>query len=316
MSRDSTLSRRPADEADVQRLTALLDACTRAYLDRPTSSAEVLDRLGTPGCTPGSDTSVVLAGDGTAVGFANIWDAGAGEVRGFARVHPRWRGQGVGTGLAAWMLGRAAEKAREIGPAHPRFTTTAWGADRAASSVLQAAGLAPVRHFLHLSKDLEALLPAPGAPAGITVRPYVEGVDDAALFECFTDAFAAHWGQAAPDATRWWWDERDSPDSGYDPALWLLAEAGEALAGFALGRVLPGGNEGYVSQLGVSPAYRGRGLGRVLLGSLLAAFSGRGLRSASLDVDVDNTTSALALYRQAGMTEKPAFTIWGCPLPV
>ena len=32
--------------------------------------------------------------------------------------------------------------------------------------------------------------------------------------------------------------------------------------------------------------------------------------SAVLDVDADNVTSALRLYRKAGMTAHPSFTIW------
>ena len=44
-------------------------------------------------------------------------------------------------------------------------------------------------------------------------------------------------------------------------------------------------------------------------GPLLLA-GGRGAARIVLDVDAENTTSALRLYQSTGMTPRPAFTIW------
>ena len=49
----------------------------------------------------------------------------------------------------------------------------------------------------------------------------------------------------------------DSPK--FDPSLYLVAEAGDAVVGAALTQDV--GDYGYVRQLAVSPAQRGRGLG-------------------------------------------------------
>jgi hypothetical protein len=40
------------------------------------------------------------------------------------------------------------------------------------------------------------------------------------------------------------------------------------------------------------------------------ALRGRGATRIVLDVDAENTTSALRLYASAGMTPRPAFTTW------
>jgi mycothiol synthase len=72
-----------------------------------------------------------------------------------------------------------------------------------------------------------------------------------------------------------------------------------------------GRSEGYVSQIGVRPRWRGLGLGRALLAYALNQLKHRGLRAASLDVDAENVTDALRLYRGVGMNEQPSFTIWG-----
>ena len=60
-----------------------------------------------------------------------------------------------------------------------------------------------------------------------------------------------------------------------------------ALVGFSLGRelVADGVRSGYVGDIGVRPAWQGRGLGHALLARSLTEFRSRGLASASLNVD-------------------------------
>ena len=67
---------------------------------------------------------------------------------------------------------------------------------------------------------------------------------------------------------------------------------------------------GRVAELGVVPARRGAGLGFALLYDGFRELHGRGAARIVLDVDAENTTSALRLHERAGMTPRPAFTIW------
>ncbi len=67
---------------------------------------------------------------------------------------------------------------------------------------------------------------------------------------------------------------------------------------------------GRVAEIGVVPAHRGAGLGSALLHDGFRELRGRGATRIVLDVDAENTTSALRLYEGAGMTPRPAFTIW------
>jgi ribosomal protein S18 acetylase RimI-like enzyme len=71
---------------------------------------------------------------------------------------------------------------------------------------------------------------------------------------------------------------------------------------------------GWVSLVGVRPRWRGRGLGHALLTRSLDSLRRRGLSRAGLSVDAANTTGALRLYEQAGMTAHPAFTAWSLDL--
>jgi mycothiol synthase len=304
---------RPVSLDDVDVLTAMLDATTRTHVDRRTTEQETLQRLGTPGCNLATDSILVTTPVGEVLAFGHVWADPPAQVRAFARVRPDARGRGIGTRLAQLIIERASQIAAGM-PRHPvQFSTTSWAKDTTAAAVLRHSGLHETRHFLRMVRDLETDLPALHWPTGVSARRYRPGRDDAALFAAYCDAFAAHWGAEQPHPVRWWWDERDAPDSGFDPALWTVAEADGEIAGFVLGRVREreGRPEGYISQLGVRPGWRGHGLGNALLAHQFDTFTGRGLTRAALDVDVDNVTAALRVYRSAGMIPVPNFTVWG-----
>jgi mycothiol synthase len=315
--RNQPVRYRPVGEGDIDALTRMLDAATRTYLDRSTDRSETMDRLATPGCHLPTDSFLVPDEHGEVVGFAQVFATPPADVRGFARVHPDARGQGIGTLLAALMTGRAVEVARTLESSRVRFSTTAWAADSAAVPVLRAAGLHEARHFLRMVADLTGSQTSePQWPEGVVPASYRQGADDAALFDAFTESFSEHWGHEHPDEKGWWWDERDSSSSGFDPSLWTIARMGDEVVGFVLARVLEreGRSEGYVSQIGVRPRWRGKRLGHTLLRYVLWRLRSRGLQTASLDVDAANVTDALRLYRGVGMTEHPAFTIWEADL--
>ncbi len=302
---------RPATLDDVDALTAMLDACTRAYVDRGSDAGSTRARLTTPGCELATDSFIAEGAAGDVLGFGQAWTTPGDEVKTFTRVHPDARGRGLGTMLLDAVLAAARRKAE--GPGWSVKATT-WARDETAPAVLRAGGLTEARHFLRMVLDLPA--PASDVPPPAGLRLYRPGEDDDELYDASTEAFLDHWGSESVDADRWWWDERDSPDSGYDPTLWVVVEVDGVIRGHAIGRAKERGgrSEGYVSELGVRPAWRGRGIAQGLLRHLFAEFDRRGLDRAALDVDADNTTSALRLYRSVGMASEPSFTVWSAPL--
>ena len=82
------------------------------------------------------------------------------------------------------------------------------------------------------------------------------------------------------------------------------------MAGFCLCELgaSEGESVGRVAEVGVVPAQRGAGLG--FLGDGFRELCRRGATRVVLDVDAENATSALRLYEKAGMTPRPAFTVW------
>jgi mycothiol synthase len=284
---------RAATDADLEALTAMLDAATRTHLNRATTPEETAERLALPGCVLPEDSMLVETATGAVLGFAQVFSAPPSDVRAFARVHPDARGQGIGTALASWALGRATDVAATMGQPSVRYSTTAWAGDRTASDVLRTTGLQEVRHFLRMVTELPASLPVP-ADGGVVVDAYAPGDDDEGLWAAYCSSFAEHWGQEAPDATRFWWDVRDSPASSYDPSLWSVTRAAGEITGFVIARIRErqGKQEGYVEAIGVRPECRSKRIGQALLAHTLREFAARGLAAASLDVDADNVTDA------------------------
>jgi mycothiol synthase len=141
-------------------------------------------------------------------------------------------------------------------------------------------------------------LPLSGAEAGIEVRHFRPGIDEAAWLEVNNRAFASHPEQGG-------WDLETiagrEEEPWFDPEGFLLHERDGRLAGFCWTKVHhdvePQLGEIYV--IAVDPAFQGLGLGRALAVAGLDWLSRAGLTIGMLYVDSSNTT-AVSLYRDLG----------------
>ncbi len=85
-----------------------------------------------------------------------------------------------------------------------------------------------------------------------------------------------------------------------DARVWLVAEdASACLVGYA-GVAVLADQDAHVMNLAVSPASRGRGVGRQLLGALLTAAAQLGAQRVTLEVRAENV-EAIALYESVGL---------------
>jgi ribosomal protein S18 acetylase RimI-like enzyme len=203
-------------------------------------------------------------------------------------VHPDACARGIGTALRE----HAEERARERGTAVLRqFIPT--GNERAAALLLDA-GYWPVQHYFRMRIDLED---APRLGDG-PVRTFERDHDEIAVHALVQEGLAEVEGFIAEPLEVW--RRQRIEKQRWDPALWLLLEDDQGLAGAVLGERWDDGL-GYVSQLAVAPRARGRGHGRTLLRSLFEAFRADGLRRAELSVHGANRGAA-RLYESVGMT--------------
>jgi mycothiol synthase len=218
------------------------------------------------------------------------------------QVHPSW----TGVGIATLLLDRADDRARAAtvgdGNAELVRTTVVDGDDRARAWFADR-GFVPVRHLLQMRRELGAPLPAPRWPAGVRLRSFRPGRDERRAWAAHLAAFedvATH----DPLTLEEWVEDRVLRDPAFDPSLTFLAvtDTGD-VAGLAVCRAGRDGapEAGFVRDLGVVPAWRGRGVGMALLLTALHRFDARGLTGASLTVDDVTIGAAVRLYERVGM---------------
>ena len=162
------------------------------------------------------------------------------------------------------------------------------------------------------SYTMEVDLPVAGAvvPEGIELRTYDPDRNAETVRAALNEAFAEDpfWNEVSASNFR----EFYVKSRGFDPALWLLAWAGEELTGLVLAYSERVGDPGlgWVGTLAVRSRWRRRGLGEALLRAAFAALHERGFRRAGLGVDTQNVTGALRLYERAGMRPVRRYDNW------
>jgi mycothiol synthase len=163
-------------------------------------------------------------------------------------------------------------------------------------------GYRPVRTSFTMEIEFGVEAPRePVIPDGVELRTYRHPDDEQAVHEAVEEAFADHWGFHPQPLENW--REFMVKVRNFDPDLWLIAWAGDEVAGASLNYPErsddPG--HGWIGTLGVRRPWRRRGVGEALLLRSFAALHARGLRRVRLGVDAQNPTGATRLYTRAGM---------------
>ena len=289
---------RAATLDDVARLAELMGRCTLAHQGvRRASEDEIRQRLTRPGIDRALDTW--LAEDGAVIGFAQVWSEEAAVVC-YVRVDP----ERTGEGMAAALLDLAIRRARDLSsqPVH----ATSWPKDEAAAPFLRAKGFRPIRYLSLMTIDLGERPAEAEWPEGVRVHSLAEGADLRPVWEARQSVFPEQ-----PQSFEEWIHEY-ALGGDLDPTLWFVAEDDQGWAGFALcmPELAEDPQAGYVSEIGVHPQRRGRGLGLALLRRAFLEFHDRGKRRVALHVDADNLTGAIRLYTRAGMSPDPRLVVW------
>jgi mycothiol synthase len=178
----------------------------------------------------------------------------------------------------------------------------------------EARGYEPFRYSFQMRIEFDGEVTAPPPPDGISVRTFVVGQDERAVYDTHQSSFQDHFEYAEWPYESW---RKWAFSESFDPSVWWLAEEGTEMVGVCLGRLegFAGPEIGWINVLGVRPPWRRRGIARALLLTAFADFQGRGKRGAALGVDGLNTTGAVRLYEQAGMHVERRFDQYKKPLP-
>ncbi|MEV4637150.1 N-acetyltransferase [Actinoplanes sp. NPDC049548] len=216
---------------------------------------------------------------------SGVWRGGATFA---GLVDPEFRSRGLGGRLLDWGLTEAAR----LGGAVTVETESLTARSR---QLFAGRGLRQVFAEDVLRFDLGARgVPEVAWPSGTTVREWSDA-DAERFFRVYDAAFRERPGFPGWSAAQWIADVVD--DDEFRPGWSLLASVpGLGDAGFVTAAV------GWIVQVGVVPAARGRGLGAALVTEALRRMRSNGAEEAWLDVNVDNP--AAGLYRRLGFEDR------------
>lgn len=233
------------------------------------------------------------------------------KAHGMGCVDPGWQRRGIGTAIVAWQeqrtMGRfAADAGGGHGPAQARLRIFNEESQERRSMLLQRLGYTTVRWYNEMHRSLEIPIPEAAVGEGLELVTLDPSLHEAARL-AHNDAFRDHWGSEPRDEESWRFT-LEHPLARPEWSTAVLDRASGDVAGYQLASFDPdtaaerGFTEGYTELLGVRRAYRGRGIAQALLADAMRRFAGSGMDVASLDVDSENPTGALALYMGMGYT--------------
>lgn len=260
------------------------------------------------------DTLVAMQRDGRVLAWGLVLEPPGQEslVREIlvGGVRPDARGQGLGRQLLEWQVARGVQRLAASTAALPGWLMTAADSRVEDAARLYARfGIEPARYFLELQHDLGDAVPAVDLDGALRFEEYTPARSEATRV-ARNDAFRDHWGSQPANEEQW---DSMVGRSIFRADLSFLAvsgavEANDEVAGFVIASVseddwpAQGFSSAYIDLVGVTRAWRKRGIAPALLARTLRAIAEAGLEKAVLDVDSESPTGALGLYSGLGFT--------------
>jgi mycothiol synthase len=264
----------------IAAIAALRDEITASSGSSPLSDHAMLALHDT-----GSDLrhTVAWTADGALAGYSQLAADGGAELATGAGIDPGPLLDDLvaaaGRGLTVWARGEHSSLAAEL----PRR------------------GFTVRRELVQMRRPLTTPLDEPAWPAGVTVRAFVVGQDEAAWLRVNNAAFAGH-----PDQSDWSLADLRAREAEpwFSPDGFFLAERGGELVGFHWTKVHGARGPraesiGEIYVIGVAPEMQGQRLGAALALHGMRHLRSVGMTSVMLYVEA-TSAGAIGLYERLG----------------
>jgi mycothiol synthase len=308
------LTWRPLTERDVPMWADVIADCTAADgSDSRVGVSELTGLLASGVLTPETNSIAVLDGGRMAAyGFIPVRPPArpVHELSIIGRVHPDWRGRGLGGELLDWMVRRGtrihAERFAHL-PLEVRVLTE--DDNTVFQDLLVSKGFRPIRQHWQMAADLADVPPPTPLPAGVRLVDYADRHDELARVTV-NEVFQHHFGNLVISAQEW--RERFTGNEIFRPKVSPLVFDGDRLVAFVLSFEHEGAavSELELGDVGTRPEWRGRGLATALVGHVLSRARGLGYERAVLLVDSRNDTGAIKVYERVGFRVAGSRTIY------
>ncbi len=310
---------RPLTVDDAPAMHALARASETAdKVPFVTSPEEIVRQLADPESDLATDTIGAFMPDGGLAAFgASRTRREATRRRALSQegtVHPEFRRKGLGSAVLDWTEARGQERLlvlhEDVPAFHELFSNENW-ADR--RDFFTARGYEPIRYYDDMRRPLSE--PIPEAPLAPGLRFSLWTPDSDELFrQAHNDAFRDHWGSEPLPAELWRHHVSGSQHFRADLS-WGVFE-GHDLVGYCTAYHAPEDAqvtvrlEGWLGQVGVRRAWRGRGVASAVMCHVMRAMAEAGMDDACLDVDSENPSGAVGLYTRLGFQRVERWIRW------
>ncbi|MGE5777317.1 MAG: GNAT family N-acetyltransferase [Chloroflexota bacterium] len=310
---------RGASLDDVEPALKLYNAWSQSVIqeDEITDANAIRNEWKSPGFDPARDIRLIFAPNGEMVGYIEVWTTAKPLIHPWiwGRVHPDYGDRGIGTWMLQWAETRSLQ-ALETVPPELRFAPRVGAFSQAEKSrkLFEDMGYSRIRSSYHMLIEMDAPVPEPVWPEGITVRTYNPETDAELVYRTEVDSFRDHFGFVEQPFEEGFerFKHFQVEYEGFDPTLLFIAMDGDEVAGINIcrPRSYDDPDLGWVDTLGVLRPWRKRGIGLALLRHSFNEFYRRGTRKVGLGVDAQNLTGALRLYENAGMHVHKSFDLY------
>ncbi len=295
---------RPATRDDAQAIANINMEYERAETGTIESTVnDVFELWDTERMVLVTDTCVLTTQSGELVGYTGVAATDRGIMLDVhTTVHSSYREQPT---VAAYLHQFAEERAQSLCAENPTLLRQlyTWSFTPTTRQSLEQEG------YIVESSDYRMVItftdppPAPQQLQGVTIRPFVAGKEERAVYNVIAAAFPDIDGKPYRPFEDWYKSVFEKSTS-FEPSMLYIALVDDQIVGTILCRIYPEDAAGYVWQVAVLRSQRERGIGRQLLLTAFDEYYRRGIRRVELSVDSESQTGSHQLYAKVGMSKR------------